>query len=39
MENWKQYAKDIDDHTPVEYDAEIASIVKGSKLIRSYCER
>tara|TARA_Y100001938_G_scaffold148263_1_gene231436 strand:- start:1539 stop:1802 length:264 start_codon:yes stop_codon:yes gene_type:complete len=38
-ENWMQYADSIYDHTPTEYDAEIASIVKGSKLIRSYCER
>ena len=39
VENWKQYADDIEDHTPIEFDAEIASIIKGSKLIRSYCER
>mgnify|MGYP001253518984 CR=1 FL=1 len=37
--NWKQYADRIVDHTPIEYDAEVAAIVKGSKLIRSYCER
>ena len=34
--NWEQYADRIYDHTPTEYDAEVAAIIKGSKLIRSY---
>lgn len=39
IENWKQYENDLGEYTPIEFDAEIASIVKGSKLVRSYCER